>query len=155
MVLGTPMGAVRNGKISYCVRDQLPANIKVIHQKALVLMPTRTFPGIYGIELLWWHSVTNGLEEPHGVRAYDCTQEMGRFPIVYGNNCQNQSATPKTFGSYACKNISWYILYLTIMVAFRNKLSGDPHGVPNIWIYQEIAHFPVGKYREQLLKSKC
>ena len=79
MVLGTPMGAVRNGKISYCVRDQLPANIKVLHQKALVLMPTRTFPGIYGIELLWWHSVTNGLEEPHGVRAYDCTKKGEDF----------------------------------------------------------------------------
>ena len=86
------MGAVTNGKISYCVRDQLPANIKVLHQKALVLMPTRTFPGIYGIELLWWHSVTNGLEEPHGVRAYDCTKKGEDFLL-----CTETTAKSKCY----------------------------------------------------------
>ena len=49
-------------------------------------------------------------------------QEIGRFPIEYGNNFQNQSVTTNTFGPYAYKNILWYIRYRTIMVAFRNKM---------------------------------
>ena len=36
----------------------ITAKLKVLQQTLLVLMPTRTFYGIDGIELLWWHSVT-------------------------------------------------------------------------------------------------
>ena len=102
------------------------AKIKVLHQTSLTLMPTRTFPGAYDIELLWWHSVTNGPEETHGVRAYGCTKKWEDFLLCIGKNCLNQSVTPKTFGSYAYRNISWYIQNRTIMAAFRNKLFGRP-----------------------------
>ena len=68
---------------------------------------------------------------------------MGIFPIVYGNNCQNQSVPPKTFHSYAYKNISWYIRYRTIMVAFRNKWSWGAQWGPSIRLYQEMGRFPI------------
>ena len=90
MVLGTPMWSEhtdvpRNGKISCCV---ITAKIKVLHQKPLILRPTRTFPGSYGIELLWWHYVTNGLEEPHGVRAYGCTKKWEHFLLCTGTTAK-------------------------------------------------------------------
>ena len=60
------------------------SKLKVLHQKRLVLMPTRTFFGTYGIELLWWHSVTKGLEESHGVRAYGYTKKWEDFILCTG-----------------------------------------------------------------------
>ena len=68
---------------------------------------------------------------------------MGSFPVVYGNNCQNQCVTPKTFDSYAYNNISWYIRYRTIMVAFRNKWSWGAPRDPSIRLYQEIGRFSI------------
>ena len=80
---------------------------------------------------------------------------MGRFPVVYGSNCQNRNVTPKTFHSYAYKNISWYIQYRTVIVAFNNKWSwGAPRG-PSLRLYQEMGRFPIVYGREQLQKSKC
>ena len=51
-------------------------------------MPTTTFPGTYGIELLWWHSVTNGLEEPQGIRAYGCTKKLEDFLLCTGTTAK-------------------------------------------------------------------
>ena len=85
---------LRTGKISCCVLEQLP-KFKVLHQKPLVLMPTRTFPGTYGIELLWWHSVTNYFGDPHGVQTYGYIDKWEDFPVAFERNCQNRSVTPK------------------------------------------------------------
>ena len=82
------------------------------------------------------------------------SQEMGSFPVVYGNNCQYQSVTPKTFGSYTYKNVSWYIRNRTIMVAFRNKLFRRHSRGPIVWIYQQMGRFLYG-VRAQLPNSKC
>ena len=152
MVLETPMGSeltdvLRNGKISCCVREQLP-NSKVLHQKPLVLMPTRTFPGTYGIELLWWHSVTNGLEDAHGVRAYGCTKKWEDFLLCTGTTAKIKVLHQKrlefiptrTFpGTYGIELLWWH---------FSNKRG------PNVWICQEMGSFSCGVWA-QLPKSKC
>ena len=97
------------------------AKIKVLHQKPLVLMLTRTFPGTYGIELLWWHSVTNCSGDPHGVQTYGYIKKWEDCPVLFERNCQNRSVTPKTINSNGYKNLLRYIRNITIMVAFRNK----------------------------------
>ena len=117
-------------------------------------MPTRTFPGTYGIELLWWHSVTNGLEEPHGVRAYGCTKKLEDFLLCTRTTAKMKVLHQKTFGSYAYKNISWYIRNRTIMVALHNKLFRRPPRGTNVLIYQEMGIFSCD-VRAQLPKSKC
>ena len=111
---------LRTGKISCCVREQLP-KLKVLHQTPLVLMPTRTFPGTYGIELLWWHSVTNCFGDPHGVQTYGYIDKWEDFPLAFERNCQNRSVTPKTIISNGYKNLLRNIRNINIMVAFRNK----------------------------------
>ena len=97
------------------------AKLKVLHRKPLVLMPTRTFPGTYGIELLWWHSVTNCFGDTHGVQSYGYIKKWEDFPVVFEGNCQNRSVTPKTINSNGYKNLLRYIRNITILVAFRNK----------------------------------
>ena len=99
-------------------------------------MPTRTFPGTYGIELLWWHSVTNCFGDTHGVQSYGYIKKWEDFHVVFERNCQNRSVTPKTFNSNGYKNLLWYIRNITIMVAFRNKwFWGPPWGLrcPKNW----------------------
>ena len=74
--LGEPHGIQTYGYIKkseeLLLSTGITAKIKVLQQTLLVLMPTRTVYGIYGIELhvLWWHSVTIGLGDPHGVPTY-------------------------------------------------------------------------------------
>ena len=127
-------------------------NQSVTPKKRFSLMGTRTCANPYCILLLWWHSVTNGLGVPHGVPTYGYIQKWEDFPVVCENNCQNESVSTNTYNSNGCKNLCYSILYLTIMVAFRNKWSGGTTRGPNVWIHQEIGDFPVGSYREQLLK---
>ena len=81
------------------------AKLKVLHQKSLVFMPTRTFPGTYGIELLWWHSVTNCFGDHYGVQSYGYIKKLEDFPVVFERNCQNRSVTPKTIDSNGYKNL--------------------------------------------------
>ena len=97
------------------------SKLKVLHQKPLVLMPTRTLPGTYGIELLWWHSVTNCFGDPYGVQTYGYIDKWEDFPVMFERNCQNRSVTPKPFNSNEYKNLLRYIRNIAIMVAFRNK----------------------------------
>ena len=99
----------------------IAAKLKVLHQTPLVLMPTRTFLGTYGIELLWWHSVTNCFGDTHGVQSYGYINKWEYFNVVFERNCQIRSVTPKTFNSNGYKNLLRYIRNITIMVAFRNK----------------------------------
>ena len=105
------------------------SKLKVLHQKPLVLMPTRTLPGTYGIELLWWHSVTNCFGDPYGVQTYGYIDKWEDFPVIFERNCQNRSVTPKPFNPNEYKNLLRYIRNIAIMVAFRNKSFEDPHWV--------------------------
>ena len=74
--LGEPHEIQRYGYIKkseyLLLSTGITAKIIVLQQTLLVLMTTRTFYGIYGIELhvLWLHSVTIGLGDPHGVPTY-------------------------------------------------------------------------------------
>ena len=116
-------------------------------------MPTRTFPGTYRIELLWWHSVTNCFGDPHGVQTYGYIDKWEDFPVVFERNCQNRSVTPKTINSNGYKNLLRYIRNIIIMVAFRNKWFGRPTGFEHTTVPRK------GKIsycvRKQLPKSKC
>ena len=106
-------------------------------------MPTRAFPGTYGIELLWWHSVTNCFGDPHGVQTYGYIDKWEYFPVVFERNCQNRSVTPKTINSNGYKNLLRYIRNIAIMVAFRNKwFWGPPWGL-SIRMSYELGRFPV------------
>ena len=93
MVLGTPMGsehtsALRNGKISYCVRDQL-LSISKCYTKHLFF--TNAYKNISWyiryrtIMVAFRNKWSWGAPRGSSIRLY---QEMGGFPIVYGNNCQ-------------------------------------------------------------------
>ena len=112
----------------------IAAKLKVLLQKPLVLMPTRTFPGTYGIELLCWHSVTNCFGDPHGVRTYGYIKKLEDFPVVFERNRQIRSVTPKTFNSNWYKNLLRYIRNITILVAFRNKWFWEPPWGLSIWM---------------------
>ena len=81
----------------------------------------KSISGTYGIELLWWHSVTNCFGDTHGVQSYGYIKKWEDFPVVFEGNCQNRSITPKTINSNGYKNLLRYIRNITIMVAFRNK----------------------------------
>ena len=80
---------------------------------------------------------------PHGVPTYGYTQKWEDFPVVFENQCQNESVTTKTFDSYGYKNFFRCILYLTILVAFRNKWSRGSHGIPTYGYIRKWEDFPV------------
>ena len=88
----------------------------------------------YGIQLLRWHSVTNGLEAPHGVRAYGCTKKWEDSLFCTGITAKIKVLQQKhlvlmharTFsGAYSIKLSWWY--------SVTNCLGGPTRG-PNIWI---------------------
>ena len=63
--------------------------------------------------------------------------------MAFERNCQNRSVTPKTIDSNGYKNLLSYIRNITIMVAFRNKLSRRPHGVQSYGYIIKGEDFPV------------
>ena len=89
---------------------------------------------------------------PRGPKIiYGYTKKSEYFPVVYENNCQNESIKTKPFDSNGHKNLFRYILYLTVMVAFSNKWVGGPPRDPNIWIDPEMGRFSCG-LREPMSK---
>ena len=65
------------------------------------------------------------------------------LPRNLKNNCQNESVTTKTSDAYGYKNLCWYIIYLTVMVAFRKISPAIPHGVPTYGYTQRLEHCDV------------
>ena len=122
--------------------------------KLFILMGTRTCSHRYCTLQLWWHSVSDGLGDLHGVRTYGYIKKWEDLPLVFERSCQNQSVTPKPFYWNGYKNLLRYIRNITIMVAFRNKWFGRPIRGPTVWIYQEMGRFSYG-VRAQLPNSKC
>ena len=73
------------------------ANTKVLHQKHFTLMGSKHMDISRNRGILWWHSVTNGLGDPHGVWAYGCPKKWEDFLLCTGTTAKIEKLHQKPF----------------------------------------------------------
>ena len=136
------MDIPRNGKIFlWCTRTT--AKMKELHQTLFELMGTRTCYDRYCIKQLWWHSVTTGLRDRHGVQTYGYIEKWEDFPGCSRATAKIKVLHQKRFilmGTRTCANP--YCILLLWWYSVTNGL-GVPHGVPTYGYTQKWEDFPV------------
>ena len=113
----------------------ITAKIKVLQQTLLVPMPARKFYGIYGIELhvLWSHSVTTGLGDPHGVPTYGYIKKSENKIKMLHQKLFTLMRTRTSSDRYCFKQLWWH--------SVTNGL-GDRHGVQTYEYIKKSEDFP-------------